>query len=102
MAIQFRSTNVRIALVLIVAALGVTLFVTGVWAGSVRGDSGARPLTIQSPGSFWKYDPQTGNPTGPQGQLDFWNYDPKTGETISNYSPGVAPEALAMLWSGRA
>ena len=32
---------------------------------------------------------------------DFWNYDPNTGEKTSNSSPGVAPEELAELWSGR-
>ena len=100
MAIQFQSTIARMTLALIVATLGVTLFLTGVWAGSARGGDD-RPLVVQAPGSFWKYDPQTGNPTGPQGQLDFWNYDANTGEKISNYSPGVAPEELAMLWSGR-
>ena len=40
-----------------------------------------------------------GSPTGPQGQPDFWNYDPATGVKIADYSPGVAPEGLATLWS---
>jgi hypothetical protein len=80
--------------------LGITLFLTGFWAGSAQGGDD-RPVTVQARGSFWRYGPQTGNPTGPQGQVDFWNYDPTTGEKISNSSPSVAPEALAKLWSAR-
>jgi hypothetical protein len=100
MTIHFHSTIGRISLALIAVSLGVVLFATGVWAGSARGGDDS-PVTVQARGSFWRYDPQSGNPTGPQGQLDFWNYDPATGENISSYSPGVAPEDLAALWSGR-
>ena len=35
-----------------------------------------------------------------QSQVDFWNYDSKTGEKVANYSPGVASDDLAQLWSG--
>ena len=100
MRIHFQSLIRRITLASLAGALAITLFLTGAWAGSVRG-GGDRPLTVHAQGSFWKYDPQTGNPTGPQGQPDFWNYDPQTGAKISNYSPGVTPERLAILWSGQ-
>jgi hypothetical protein len=100
MRIQFQSLITRITLASIAAALGITLFLTGVWAGSAHGGDD-RPATVQARGSFWSYDPETGNLTGPQGQQDFWNYDPQTGEKIASYSPGVAPEQLAALSSGR-
>ena len=100
MTIQFQSLTMRITLASIAATLAITLFLAGVWAGSARG-GGDRPLTVQARGSFWNYDPRTGNPTGPQGQPDFWNYDPQTGEKIANYSPGVGPDQLATLLSGR-
>ena len=96
---QSQSLIMRVTLASLAATLGIALFLTGVWAGSARGGS-EHPITGPTPSSFWSYDPDTGNPTGPQGQLDFWNYDPATGEKISNSSPGVAPEALATLWSG--
>jgi hypothetical protein len=96
---QSQSLIMRVTLVSIAATLGIALFLTGVWAGSARGGS-EHPLTVPIPGHFWNYDPATGNPTGPQGQLDFWNYDPATGAKTSNSSPGVAPEELAELWSG--
>jgi len=96
---QPQSLIMRVTLASLAATLGIALFLTGVWAGSARGGS-ERPLTAPTPSSFWSYDPETGNPTGPQGQLDFWNYDPDTGEKTSNSSPGVAPEELATLWSG--
>ena len=98
MIIQFHSTLKRLTVMAIAAALGIGLFATGVWAGSA-GKRGDRAQTIQPVSSFWHYDTRTGNPTGPQGQPDFWNYDPSTGEKISDYSPGVAPEDLAALWS---
>jgi hypothetical protein len=100
MTIQFQSPIIRIALASLAVTLALSLFLTGAWAGSARG-GGDRPLTVPARGSFWNYDPQTGNPTGPQGQPDFWNYDPQTGQKISNYSPGVAPDQLASLWSGQ-
>lgn len=100
MTTRFHPLIMRVALVSIAATLGLALFLTGAWAGSARGGSD-RPVTAPTPGSFWNYDPETGNPTGPQGQLDFWNYDPATGKKTSNHSPGVAPEDLAELWSGR-
>jgi hypothetical protein len=80
----------RVVLASIAVTLGITLFLGGFWAGSARGGDNS-----------WAYDTKTGNPTGPQGQPDFWNYDPETGQKVSNYSPGVAPEMLAALWSGR-
>ena len=89
--------NRTIMILLIAATLAVGLFASGVWAGSTRGGSEA-PATAEAQGSFWGYDPATGNPTGPAGQPDFWNYDPTTGEKISDYSPGVAPDELAALW----
>ena len=88
----------RIIFMLITAALAVGLFASGVWAGSTRRGSEA-PTTVKAQGSFWGYDARTGYPTGPAGQPDFWNYDPTTGEKISGYSPGVAPDQLAALWS---
>ena len=97
---QSQSLVMRVTLASLAATLGIALFLTGVWAGSARG-GGERPRAAPTPSSFWSYDPETGNPTGPQGQLDFWNYDPNTGEKTSNSSPGAAPEELAMLWSGR-
>ena len=100
MKFHSHSLIMRVTLVLLAATLGITLFLTGAWAGSARGGD-EHPLTVPTPGHSWNYDPQTGNPTGPQEQLDFWNYDPATGETTSNSSPGVAPEELATLWSGR-
>jgi hypothetical protein len=99
MKLQSQSLITRVTLASLAATLGITLFLTGVWAGSARG-GGELSLTVPTRGHYWNYDPETGNPTGPQGQLDFWNYDPATGEKISNSSPGVAPEALATLWSG--
>jgi hypothetical protein len=98
MTIQFHSTLKRLTVMVIAAALGIGLFATGVWAGSA-GNSGDRAQTVQPVSSFWLYDARTGSPTGPGGQLDFWNYDPRTGKKISNYSPGVAPDDLAALWS---
>ena len=88
----------RTMIMLIAATLAVGLFASGVWAGSTRGGSEA-PATVEALGSFWGYDAGTGYPTGPAGQPDFWNYDPTTGEKMSDYSPGVAPDALAALWS---
>jgi hypothetical protein len=85
-------------IMLITATLAVGLFASGVWAGSTRGGS-EDPATAEAQGSFWGYDPGTGYPTGPAGQPDFWNYDPTTGEKISDYSPGVAADELAALWS---
>jgi hypothetical protein len=84
-------------LVALTAAFGIGLFATGVWAGSQSSAGDRGPA--QARGSFWGYDAGTGNPTGPAGQPDFWNYDPQTGAKISDYSPGVAPEDLAALWS---
>ncbi len=98
MTTEVRRTLKRTAVALIAVTLGLSLFATGVWAGSAR-RSGDQPATVQARGSFWNHDPRTGNPTGPAGQLDFWNYDPATGEKISDDSPGVAPEGLATLWS---
>jgi hypothetical protein len=98
MTIQLHSTIKRLTIMVIAAAFGIGLFATGVWAGSA-GNRGDRAQTVQPVSSFWRYDARTGNPTGPQGQLAFWNYDPATGEKISDYSPGVAPEDLAALWS---
>ena len=97
---QTHSLIMRVTLASLAATLGIALFLTGVWAGSARG-GGERTLTAPTASSFWNYDPETGNPIGPQGQLDFWNYDPATGAKTSNSSPGVAPEELATLWSGR-
>jgi hypothetical protein len=98
MTIQLQSSIRRVAAVLIVATVGIGLFATGVWAGS-GGNRGDGAETVQPLSSFWRYDARTGNPTGPQGQPDFWNYDPATGAKISDYSPGVAPDDLATLWS---
>jgi hypothetical protein len=98
MTTEMRRTLKRTAVTLIAVTLGMSLFATGVWAGSARGTSD-QPATVQARGSFWNHDPRTGNPTGPAGQLDFWNYDPGTGARIADYSPGVAPEGLAKLWS---
>ena len=97
MTSRFHSLIMRATLVSTAAMLGIALFLTGVWTGSARGGS-ERPVTAPTPGTFWNYDPETGNPTGPQGQLDFWNYDPHTGKKTSNYSPGIAPDELARLW----
>ena len=90
--------KVRMMLVTLTATVGVGLFATGVWAGS-DGDGRDRITTVQPRGSFWSYDAGTGVPTGPAGQPDFWNYDPQTGRKISDYSPGVAPQDLAVLWN---
>ena len=98
MSIQFHSTLKRLTVLVIAGALGIGLFASGVWAGSTRGGS-EDPATAVARGSFWGHDPATGYPTGPAGQADFWNYDPTTGEKISDYSPGVAPDELAALWS---
>jgi hypothetical protein len=98
MTTEMRRALKRTAAMLIAITLGMSLFATGVWAGSARRTSD-QPATVQARGSFWGYDPRTGNPTGPAGQLDFWNYDPATGAKITDYSPGVAPEDLAKLWS---
>src|SRR5215207_3644326 len=88
----------RTMIMLITATPAVGLFASGVWAGSTRGGS-EDPATAEARGSFWGYDPGTGYPTGPAEQPDFWNYDATTGEKISDYSPGVAPDELAALWS---
>jgi hypothetical protein len=95
---QLHSALKRTTTTLIAATLGISLFATGVWAGSAGGGS-EPPTAVQARDSFWSYDPRTGNPTGPAGEPDFWNYDPKSGAKISDYSPGVAPEDLAALWS---
>jgi hypothetical protein len=100
MTIQLQSSIRRMTAALIAATVGIGLFATGVWAGSDAAGSD-RPPTVQARSSFWSFDPRSGNPTGPSGQPDFWNYDPATGEKMSNYSPGVAPEDLAELWSVR-
>jgi hypothetical protein len=97
MTTQLNSALKRTAVALIAATLGVSLFATGVWAGSAGGDS-QHPSVVQARGSFWGYDPRTGNPMGPAGQPDFWNYDPETGGNVSDSSPGVAPADLAALW----
>ena len=86
----------RVTITLITALLGIGLFASGVSAGA--GGGSERPSTVQARGSFWHFDPQTGNPVGPAGQPDFWNYDPRTGAKTSDYSPGVAPNDLAALW----
>jgi hypothetical protein len=88
----------RMLLVALAAAFGISVFATGVWAGAGRSIDDSRPA-VQARPSFWNYDSASGNPTGPAGQADFWNYDPRTGAKISDYSPGVAPEDLAALWS---
>jgi hypothetical protein len=98
MTIQLQSSIRRMTAALVAATVAIGLFATGVWAGS-DADGRDRPPTVQPRSSFWSYDSRTGNPTGPAGQVDFWNYDPKTGQKISDYSPGVAPEDLALLWS---
>jgi hypothetical protein len=98
MTTQLHSALRRTTITLIAATLGISVFATGVWAGSAGGGS-ERPSTVQARSSYWSYDPRTGNPMGPAGQPDFWNYDPNTGEKISNNSPGVAPKDLAALWS---
>ena len=98
MRTQLHSALERTTITLIAAILGIGLFATGVWAGSAGGGS-ERLSTVQARGSFWNFDPQTGYPEGPAGQPDFWNYDPTTGARISDYSPGVAPNDLAALWS---
>jgi hypothetical protein len=95
---QLQTTLRRATILLITAMFGLGLFATGVWAGSSGGGS-ERPSTVQARSSFWSFDPQTGNPTGPAGQPDFWNYDPQTGAKISNYSPGVAPNDLGAVFS---
>jgi hypothetical protein len=95
---QRRTSLKRASITLITAMIGIGLFATGVWAGAAGGESERTP-TAQALGSFWSFDPQTGNPVGPAGQVDFWNYDPKTGAKLSDYSPGVAPNDLAALWS---
>ena len=100
MTTQLHSALKRTTVMLIAATLGIGLFATGVWAGSARSGSD-RAQAVQPIGSFWRYDARTGNPTGPQGQPDFWNYDPATGVKIADYSPGVAPEDLATLWSAK-
>lgn len=97
---QRQSALKRITITLFTAILGIGLFATGVWAGSAGG-GGEQTSTVQARGSFWSYDPRTGNPMGPAGQPDFWNYDPKTGAKISDVSPGIAPEDLAALWGVR-
>ena len=97
MASHLQSRTMRVTLASIAAMLGIALFLTGFWAGSARGggeDSFSAPVS----GPFWTIDRATGNPVGPQGQVDFWNYDPQTGEKTSNSSPGVAPERLGALW----
>src|SRR5262245_51043482 len=93
-----RRTLKRTAGTLIALTLGVSLFATGVWAGSARRTSD-QPSKVQARGSFWNHDVRTGNPTGPTGQLDFWNYDPTTGAKLANYSPSVGPDDLSTLWS---
>ena len=98
MTTRFHLALKRTMIMLIAATLAVGLVASGVWAGSTRGGS-ETPATADTRGAFWGYDPGTGYPTGPAGQLDFWNYDPTTGEKISDYSPGVAPDELAALWS---
>ena len=98
MTTRFHLALNRTMIMLIAATLAVGLFASGVWAGSTRGDS-EDPAAAEARGSFWGYDAGTGYPTGPAGQPDFWNYDPTTGEKMSDYSPGVAPDALAALWS---
>jgi hypothetical protein len=98
MANQLHKTPTRATITLIATAVGIGLFASGVWAGSAGGGS-ERPTTVQARGFFWHFDAQTGNPVGPAGQPDFWNYDPQTGAKISDYSPGVAPNDLAALWS---
>ena len=95
---QRQSALKRITIMLITAILGISLFTTGVWTGSAGGGD-EHASTVQARSSFWSYDPRTGNPMGPAGQPDFWNYDPTTGAKISDYSPGVAPNDLAALWS---
>src|SRR5262245_19844671 len=95
---QLHTTLRRATILLIAATLGLGLFATGVWAGS-SGGGRERPSTVQARGSFWSFDPQTGNPTGPTGQPDFWNYDPRTGAKISNTLPGVAPSDLGAPFS---
>ena len=97
MTSQVRSLIMRLTLASIAAMLGISLFFTGFWAGSARG-GGEHSLIDPVAGSFWTYDPGTGNPRGPQGQLDFWNYDPQTGEHVADSSPGVEPHGLAALW----
>lgn len=100
MKLNSHSLIMRVTLASLAAMLGITLFLTGAWAGSARGED-EHPVTVPTPGHYWNYDPQTGNPTGPQGQLDFWNYDPTTGAKTSNTSPWVTPEELATLSNGR-
>lgn len=101
MANWFRSLINWVALASIAAMLGITLFFTGFWAASARGgghDTRIDPVA----GYSWTYDAETGNPRGPQGQVDFWNYDPQTGDQVANSSPGVAPRELASLWGASA
>jgi hypothetical protein len=98
MTTQLHSALKRPTIFLLTATLAVGLFATGVWAGSTRGGSES-PTTEEAKGSFWSFDAGTGNPMGPAGQPDFWNYDPTTGAKITDYSPGVAPDELAALWS---
>jgi hypothetical protein len=98
MTTEMRPALKRTAAMLIAVTLGMSLFATGVWAGSGRRTSD-HPATIQARSSYWNYDPRTGSPTGPAGQFDFWNYDPATGAKIADHSPGVAPEDVATLWS---
>jgi len=74
------------ALASTVVILGIALFLGGFWAGSARGGDKGQ-LTVPNHGSSWAYDPQTGNPTGSQGQVDFWNYDSETGQKVSNLLP---------------
>ena len=100
MTTGMKPTLRRTVVTVIAVTLGLSLFATGVWAGSTRRTSD-QPAAVQVRGSFWNHDLRTGNPTGPAGQLDFWNYDPATGVKIADHSPGVAPEELVTLWSAR-
>jgi hypothetical protein len=95
---QLHSTVKRAMIALIAVTSGIGIFATGVWAGSTGGGN-VHPSTVEPRGSFWSVDARTGNLMGPAGQPDFWNYDPKTGAKISDYSPGIAPEDLAALFS---
>ena len=64
MSIQFHSTLKRLTVMVITAALGISLLATGVWAGSAR-NGGDRAQAIQPMSSGWRYDARTGNPNRP-------------------------------------
>ena len=66
MTTMMRRTLKRTALTLIAVTLGMSLFATGVWAGSARRTSD-QPATVQARGSFWNHDLRNRKPDWPGG-----------------------------------